>query len=97
MQLCRNPAIRNPLFGQYAIFFRGVLPKQGPPGAPSILVCLAHTLFVRSEVGVGRSRTDSGFTSSKYLPSLGRVTLFNEPSTRTSNATITRGRSTLRH
>ena len=36
-------------------------------------------------------------SGSSKLPSLGRVTLFNEPSTSTSNAAITRGRLTLRH
>ena len=35
--------------------------------------------------------------ASSKLPSLGIVTLFNEPSTRTSNAAITRGRLTMRH
>ena len=69
------PQSRDPLFGQYAIFFYGVLPKQGPPGAPSTLVRLAHTLFVRSEVGLGGSGTDSGFTSAKYLLVLIRALL----------------------
>ena len=36
-------------------------------------------------------------SGSSKLPSLGRVTLFNEPSTGTSYAAITRGRLTLRH
>ena len=35
--------------------------------------------------------------ASSKLPSLGTVTLFNEPSTRTSNAAITRGRLPMRH
>ena len=49
------PQSRDPLFGQYLLllFFHGVLPKEGPPGAPSTLVRIAHTLFVRSEVGLG--------------------------------------------
>ena len=42
----------------------------------------------------GLRHTCSG---SSKLPSLGRVTLFNEPSTRTSNAAITRGQLTMRH
>ena len=41
------------LFGQYTLFFHGVLPKQGPLGAQSTLVRLGHTLFVRSDVGLG--------------------------------------------
>ena len=69
------PLFRDPLFGQYAIFFYGVLPKQGPPGAPSTLVRLAHTLFVRLEVGLGGSGTDSGFTSAKQLLVLVRALL----------------------
>ena len=56
---------RDSLFGQYTIFFHGVLPKQGPQGAPSTLVRLAHAFFVRSEVGLGGSGTDSGSTCAK--------------------------------
>ena len=53
LQLCRIPEI--PCLGSALIFFfsHGVLPKQGPPGSPSTLVRLAHTLFVRSKVGLG--------------------------------------------
>ena len=63
MQLCRNPDI--PCLGNTLFFFYVMLPKQGPPGAPATLVRLAHTLFVRSELGLRRSGTDSGFTCAK--------------------------------
>ena len=63
MQLCHNPDI--PCLGSTLFFFYGVLPKHGPRRAPSTLVCLAHPLFVRLEVGLGGSGTDSGFTSAK--------------------------------
>ena len=65
LQLCRNPEI--PCLGNTLFFFYGVLPERGPPGAPSTLVRLAHTLFVHLEVGLGWSGTDSGFTSAKQL------------------------------
>ena len=59
MQLCRNAEI--PVLGSALFFFYVVLPKQGPPEARR----LAHMLFVRLEVGLGGSGTDSGFTSAK--------------------------------
>ena len=63
LQLCRNLEI--PCLGGTLFFFHGVSPKQGPRGAPSTVVRLAHMLFVRSELGPGRLGTDCGFTFAK--------------------------------
>ena len=72
LQLCRNPEI--PCLGSTQFFFMAYSPNRGP-GAPSTLVRLAHTLFVRLEVGLGGSGTHSGFTSAKQLLVLVRALL----------------------
>ena len=66
-----------------------------PPGAPVWAVRNEKKRSVLPKQGISGLRHSS--SGSSQLPSLGRVTLFNEPSTRTSDAAITQGRLTLRH
>ena len=66
-----------------------------PPGAPAWALRHKKKKSVLPKQGI--SGLPHNCSGSSKLPSLGRVTLFNEPSTVTSNATITRGRLAMRH
>ena len=71
LQLCRNLEI--PCLGSAQFFFMAYCPNRGPRGRrPHLCVLL---LFVRLEVGMGGSGTDSGFTSANQLLVLVRALL----------------------